>query len=195
MIFPIRLTLIVSFVILPACASRQFTPRATNPVIEDYVILQRSDGRERVAVVSTRADRRVIVFKKDGTMCAEPPPDVAEAILSETALNFSTKAGTSLEYEDGLKTAIQALAGRSKGLIFYRSAVSAACMARINGDIGKEEFFEEIKQARQRAFEIIMAEVEKGQSGDQIPQTLQVSAPTKTESTKESSAIDKSVDK
>lgn len=111
-----RLSSISGLVIISAalsgCGHRYIAIRATNPVIEDRVRAGPSN-QVKMSVVSTRADRRTILIMDRERLCAEPPPDVAEAVASQTVARLSTQ-GVGAGVGTSLQTALLQLAQRSQ---------------------------------------------------------------------------------
>jgi hypothetical protein len=74
---------IVLVATLSGCAL--FSSPKEQPVIEDHV--HNWFGVDKVGLLSTTAERREVIFKfPDNKFCAEPPPDVAEALASSLTL-------------------------------------------------------------------------------------------------------------
>lgn len=146
---------------LAGCGHRYVAFRATNPVIEDRVRAG-SSGGEKMSVVSTRADRRTILVLDDDRICAEPPPDVAEAVSSQAVAKFaatkvSAGAGTALQ------TALMQLAQRSQGLEYFRTASFVYCnMFVINRSISAEQYRLFMERAAEQSVQLMEQQIEKG---------------------------------
>ena len=150
-------TLLSSFA-LAGCGTRYFSFRTTNPVIEDRV----RAGKESISVVSTRADRRTVLIVNQDRICAEPPPDVAEAIASQTAAKVATtKVG--VEGATSVQTALLQLAQRSQGLEFFRTASFVYCnMFVINRKMTREQYNWFMSQAAAEAVKLMARQIDKG---------------------------------
>ncbi|MCA9498572.1 MAG: hypothetical protein KC588_05180 [Nitrospira sp.] len=99
--------------------------------------------------LSMKADRRTVIFvtggedkKKIGLFCAEPPPDVAETVISKLDAHLEGKGNvpqlqTDITLKgsivDDLKKEIIKLADRSEALEVYRTGVYALCQYSVNG--------------------------------------------------------------
>ena len=122
---------------LSACGQRQFSPRSTNPLIEDRVRL--GDTRNsKMSVLTTRADRRTILILEPGKVCAEPSPDVAEAVFAEAKAKAEVEGAGKFEGSSTLQTAIMQLTRRSQGLDYIRSSSFIYCMMWYNGVFEKK---------------------------------------------------------
>ena len=140
------LFLIFLAVALSGCAI--FTSPKEQPVIED-----RSSNwfnMEKVGVLSTTAERREVIFKFPGNkFCAEPPPDVAEALSSNLTMLLQGSASNTatagevtarLEAAKTLATSIRPLFRRSQGSQFLRDGLFHLCQAYLNDAIDKEQY-------------------------------------------------------
>lgn len=149
--------MVLASVALSGCGHRYVAFRTTNPVLEDVV----RAGDERMTVVSTRADRRTVLIVNQDRICAEPPPDVAEAVASQTVARLSRQdigvgAGTSLQ------TALMQLAQRSQGLEYFRTASFVYCnMFVINRKITREQYNWYMSQAAAEAAKLMALQIEK----------------------------------
>ncbi|GAA0579877.1 hypothetical protein [Caenispirillum bisanense] len=110
-----------------------------------------------IGVIATSASHRTIMFRVNGnpkgSFCAEPPPDVAEAIASQLALSAkgalentsseptaSQKSSAELVYARALATSILALTRRSQGLQWARDQNFVLCVDRLTEKIGPEDY-------------------------------------------------------
>ena len=159
---------LLASVALSGCGHRLIAFRTTNPVIEDRVTAGGSDSGTRMTVVSTRADRRTVLIVNQDRICAEPPPDVAEAVSSQAVARLSTQnigAGAGM----ALQTALLQLAQRSQGLEYFRTASFVYCnMFVINRKITREQYNWYMSQAAADAAKLMALQIEKGS----LPGTL-----------------------
>jgi hypothetical protein len=102
-------------------------------------------------ILTTIADRREVYVKADGSIVAEPPPDVFEEVT--TALNFLASASVAGEVDAaelavGFSTVRDAmqLAERSQALLYFRDASYRLAEARINNHLTHEEYSSLFKQ-------------------------------------------------
>lgn len=102
----------------------------------------------------------------DGRLCAEPPPDVADAVArSTTAELTATASGSQAPIQAsaagtfGLdaRTAILPLLYRSQGVQLHRDAMSSLCQDYINNVISAEEY----RDRARRIFEVSARLVEQ----------------------------------
>lgn len=157
---------------LSACGSRYFSARSTNPMIEDRVRAgpkTDQDHRSNVGVLTTRADRRTILLIGTDKICAEPPPDVAEAVSSQVGLKLGKSDKENAAFESRLQTALLQLAQRSQGLEMFRSSSFTLCNMYINnvfGDPTKDEAKKVYQGFMQKilddSFKLIARQIDKG---------------------------------
>lgn len=157
-IFFIFFTLSIS-----GCGMRLFSPRETNPVIEDYV----GTWPEReVGTLATDAAHRVTVIRMNdgkasnetawqrGEFCAEPPPDamvnIAGAFGAAVAANIKipdpqtgsggVEGAGQAEFYRTIATIMSPLLRRSQGLQWSRDNLSFVCNAYLNRVITKSNY-------------------------------------------------------
>ncbi|WP_293368831.1 hypothetical protein [Nevskia sp.] len=129
--------------LLTGCAV--FTPPIEKPIIEDK---SHASGKgAKVAVFSTTAARRSVLvqFPKGavaGKVCAEAPPDTADALISSLTFAAGLKAKSAqaegeakAELNRQLATTVNALLDRSQGLQLFRDGAFHLCLAWQNGII------------------------------------------------------------
>ena len=143
-----RLIATTTAVMMSGCSL--LTPPKAQPIVEDHSSSPRNwRGGVKYGVYTTSAERREVLIKyfklEDGqwhsTMCAEPSPDVAEAITSSltgslTASAQATdaeKAQATIAATQALATSINSLFKRSQGVQFFRDGAFALCTAYLNG--------------------------------------------------------------
>lgn len=129
---------VASALFLAGCGNRYLSPRTTNPLIEDRVRMGKT-GNQKMSVLTSRADRRTILVFGPNSICAEPPPDVAEAVYSQTIAELARR-DVSVGYSSTLQTALMQLTRRSQGLDFYRTGAFVNCIARYNNYIDDDEY-------------------------------------------------------
>jgi len=148
-----------STLLLSGCGHRYFASRGTNPVIED-----KAAG---MSIVSTRADRRTILIESSHRICAEPPPDVAEAVSAQNIAALEAKGGSG-QVGSALNTALLQLVQRSQGLEKFRTAAFVYCNMWLNGILEREEYRDAISRESASANSLIAQQIEKGS----LPGTL-----------------------
>ncbi len=143
--------------VVSGCGSRHFSSRPTNPLIEDRVRMGPSGG-QKMSVLTSRADRRtILVFDKE-EICAEPSPDVAEAVYSQTVAELATKT-VNVAAGSTLQTALMQLSRRSQGLDFYRTGAFVNCMMYYNKALTQPEYVREMKELREKAMALTEKEI------------------------------------
>lgn len=108
-----------------------FTAPMEKPVLIDTY---RQDDGKTLALAAT-ADRREIIFYKDGNVCMESPPDISENISASLSNQFSVSAKTPTNFtaqaQDDIAhqiaSAVAYAAKPSQGLMFYRTAMAWLC--------------------------------------------------------------------
>jgi hypothetical protein len=123
-----------------------------------------------MSVLSTRADRRTILILAPDKLCAEPSPDVAEAISAQAKVDLQAK-GVSLGAGSSIQTAIQQLTRRSQGLDMFRTSAFVYCNLFINKAISPEEYRDKVFAAYTTSVALIEKEL---QNLPEIAQALQV---------------------
>lgn len=131
---------------LSGCAL--FSSPKEQPVIEDHA--DNWFNTKKVNVFSTTAERREVIVKfPDNKFCAEPPPDVAESLVSSLSLlaqgsakdKTAGEANARLEATRTLATSIRTLFTRSQGAQFLRDGLFHLCQAYLNHAITEPEYF------------------------------------------------------
>jgi hypothetical protein len=132
------------------------------PVIEERV----SDfGIPKIGVLATTGERRAVIVKiPERLICAEPPPDVAEAIASAVsgvleASGKSSPADVKLGASSALSTALLQLTYRTQGLQLYRDGSFFLCILFINGIITPDEYLTARNQLLEDSLELIHKEI------------------------------------
>jgi len=155
--------------VLGGCGLQWFIPPKENPVIGDY-LTQGPGGPPFFTVLSNTPERRLTVAGVQpgtpgfGRICSEGQADVAETLsaTAEAVLDASkgdTKVGA--EAAKTLATAVQALAPRSQGVIFYRDVTFSNCLEHLNGVISAPELEKKNKTALEHAVALISHELDK----------------------------------
>lgn len=122
------LLLAIAAPLFTGCAS-QIGAFYNRPVVEDTLA-------DRLSVVSLAADRRtVVVAIKTGEKplyCAEPPPDTATGLKTDTDSTLKAK-GNELGIKDKLETSVTVLAARNAPLDAFRTGLFSLCQFYMNG--------------------------------------------------------------
>lgn len=173
--------------VVSACGLSRFADPKTNPVIEDYVNVDRGI----IATFATTAERRMVLVNTIegddyGKFCAEPPADVAESIAAslQAAITAAatTPAGQSAEagaeFGRNIATAIQMLGQRSQGLTLYRDASFQLCALLLNKFINQDIFVSLYREIRNSSIELIRLELEKNNGQIGAGQLASLEAPT-----------------
>lgn len=156
---PIFFALVLGSTLVTGCSS--LTPPKEKPVLENKV-------GDRIGTVATTAERRVILIDLDKDhFCAEPSPDVAEAINStiKAAAEASAKstsghdAKVSAEIGKSLATSINNVFTRTQGVQLFRDGSYALCQARMNGDIKDQAFIDRFDKLQKDAVDLIKLEL------------------------------------
>ncbi len=180
--------LTISFLLitmLSGCGVRYFSPRETNPVIEDYIGTYPS---RELGTLATDAARRINVTRMESThiptndstwrrgeFCAEPPPDamvnIAGAFGAAIAANIKAYEPTTgkvagegtgnAEFFRTISTVMLPLLRRSQGLQWQRDGLSFACNSFLNRVITRAQYVEWVKDIRDQSKLLIEAEIQK----------------------------------
>jgi hypothetical protein len=177
-IFFIFFTLSIS-----GCGMRLFSPRETNPVIEDYV---GTWPKREIGTLATDAAHRVTVIRmhngeninehawQKGEFCAEPPPDamvnIAGAFGAAIAANIKIpdpQTGTGgaegsgqAEFYRTIATIMSPLLRRSQGLQWSRDNLSFVCSAYLNRVISKSDYLTLVNTIITKSDVLIAKEIE-----------------------------------
>lgn len=128
-----------------ACGHRYIASRVTNPLIEDR-IRAGAKSEQKMSVLTTRADRRTILVLGPKRICAEPPPDVGEAVSAQAIAELAAR-GFSAGYGTSSATAVLPLSQRSQGLETFRSASFVYCNMWLNGVLDEPQYREVMNDA------------------------------------------------
>ena len=100
---------------------------------------------------------------KELVVCAEPAPDVAEALAASLSASASASRSENEKVEAALErqlaTSIGALVKRSQGLQFFRDGVFALCQGSMNGINNPKVIAEEFEALRLNAVKLIEKEI------------------------------------
>jgi hypothetical protein len=168
-----------------------FTQPKANPVIEDRI----SDwGKEKIGVLATTPERRIVIVKMPGSaFCAEPPADAAENVSAAlTAVAEASAQGrvtdAQLSIAQTLATSVKQLFQRSQGVQLYRDGTFMLCNAYLNGAITKEQFLQRHERLLEIVAPLIAQEIpeihkvkpeEKPDTNTPVPQSASINPPTK----------------
>lgn len=126
--------LLLALQLFTGCAS-EIGAFYNRPVVEDTLA-------ERLSTVSLSADRRtVVVAIRAGDKplyCAEPPPDTATGLKTDTDASVKS-SGSELGIKDKLETSVTVLAARNAPLDAFRTGLFALCQFYMNGAIAGEK--------------------------------------------------------
>ena len=159
------LFLIILVATLSGCAL--FSSPKEQPIIEDHAN-ESWFGSKKLNVFSATAERRVVIVKfPDNKFCAEPPPDVAESLVSSLSLlaQGSAKETTAgevkarLEATKTLATSIRSLFVRSQGAQFLRDGLYHLCQAYLNKSINEAQYVELYKELLTKSQALIVIEL------------------------------------
>lgn len=155
--------------VLAGCSA--FTPPIEKPIIEDKS--HASTKSAKVAVFSTTAARRSVLvhFPKGADtaqVCAEAPPDSADALISSLTFAAGLKAKSAqaegeakAELNHQLATAVNALLERSQGLQLFRDGAFHLCLAWQNGIIDKDGYTKQYGVLLDRSYSLISEEIKQ----------------------------------
>lgn len=114
--------------------------------------------KQKMSVLTSRADRRTILVFGPEKVCAEPSPDVAEAVYSQTTAELAAK-GLNVGVGSTLQTALMQLTRRSQGLDFYRTGAFVNCMMLYNRAIDASEYREAMTDLLKLSVDLTKAEM------------------------------------
>ena len=128
--FRVKLLIVFTMFTLSACS--WFTPPLEKPVIQKQItkgaLLRPGDSA--LGTLSLTAERRAVFLNfQSNRFCAEPPPDVAQTIISKLEAML-TKEKASLSKE--ISTDIVSLLARPVGIQFERDLLNSLCILYAN---------------------------------------------------------------
>jgi hypothetical protein len=159
-------TIFLIFLVATLSGCALFSSPKEQPVIEDHA--DNWFGISKMSVFSTTAERREVVVKfPDNKFCAEPPPDVAESLVSSLSLlaqgsakdKTAGEASARLEATRTLATSIRTLFTRSQGAQFLRDGLFHLCQAYLNHAITEAEYVELYKELLTKSQVLIIIEL------------------------------------
>jgi hypothetical protein len=162
MMTPFRFLPALSLVLLTGCGMELFSDRTTDPVLSNFEKV----GDKKVGVLSTTAERRVIVVFTDNqnstVVCPGPSPD-AIAALSHS-VDASLKGGDkTVSGEAALQSAAALSASlglyRSQGLQDHREKIFAGCLLYGMGKITSDQYFGLISDPQDETGKLIVKEM------------------------------------
>lgn len=140
---------------LTGCGASLFSFRDENPNIQDISVAPHfwPWSKTGLNTFATTASRRMVLTKQDDygdkiIVCSEAPPDVGEAFASAVANGLKssiTEPKTQVtneflnNYARTIATQITPLVYRTQGLQFYRDAMHALCVDKMNWESNKSE--------------------------------------------------------
>jgi hypothetical protein len=174
----IQMGILLLTLLILGCGHSFFAEPKNNPVIEDKIKI---GLKEVLGTLATTAERRTVIVKLHnsnqgsdiGKFCAEPPPDVAENIVSQIGLLLEAQAKLTppagepglegkgkIDFNKLLQTTIQALVKRSQGLQLYRDGMYSYCQSYLNGAFkNDDEYKDKLDELLWRAFQLIWLEL------------------------------------
>lgn len=162
---------IVMTILLSGCGFSVFSSRETNPVVQDVVSDWFFLVEPEYGVLSMRPERRAVLYNFQngsptyGSICAEPPADVAEAYASAVQAGLSGDIAAKEIFEgqfgSSLTTAISQLTRRSQGLQWLRDQMFYLCIERMNGVITNDQYFGERIRLSEISKGLILSEIDK----------------------------------
>jgi hypothetical protein len=154
--------ILAGLVLIQGCSL--FTPPKAKPVIEE-----RSSNwgwpAQKVGVMATTPERRVVVFKwPENLFCAEPPADAADNVsTSLTAIAEAAAKGKITDVQLGiasnLATTVKQLFQRSQGVQLYRDGTFMLCIAFLNGLISGTELLTAQEKLLERVVPLVEREI------------------------------------
>lgn len=163
----------IAVCVLTGCGLTPFVEPEKQAIVDEYVFFPWLSNRTGVHALSTKMERRLVVFerKEEGKdddlrlrVCAESPAEATQALNSINKLTVELeKAGVPKgSFDSTLSTAVHAAFKRTQGLQFYRDGAYQLCQAWLNGVIKSEEkFFSHLKELEKNAVKLIGKELEK----------------------------------
>jgi len=156
---------------LSGCAV--FSSPKEQPVIEEHA--DNWFNIPKMNVFSTTAERREVIVKfPDNKFCAEPPPDVAESLVSSLTLLAQGSASDKttgqvearLEAAKSLATSVRTLFRRSQGSQYFRDGLFHLCQAYLNHAIDGAQYIELYKELSTKSKALIEKELDKMQAAN-----------------------------
>ena len=140
--------------------------------MDEYVFFPWLSNRSGVHALSTKIERRLVVFERkeegedDGLrlkVCAESPAEATQALDSINKLEATLKkVELQGNFDSTLRTVVEAAFKRTQGLQFYRDGAYQLCQAYMNGVIkSKEQFLSHLKNLEDKAVKLIEKELER----------------------------------
>lgn len=166
-----------SLVLVSALSAGGCASPLEKPIIEDHThggggLFSGLHERSKVTVFSTTAARREVLigFPKgdpNARICAEAPPDTADAITSSLAIAAQLKAkkGAAAEGEAmldlsrSISNSINALFTRSQGIQLFRDGAFHLCLAWQNGLIDQKTYNGKYDELLNKTYALIFAEI------------------------------------
>jgi hypothetical protein len=158
-----KLILIFAVASLSGCA---LFSSDKQPVIEDHI--NDWNGKEKIGILSTTAERREVVFKMPkNQFCAEAPPDIAESLssslsaMAQGSVKDTTAAEVTarLEVAKTFATTIATLFRRSQGVQLFRDGSFNLCEAYLNGAIDGPQYIKLHENLLKVSKELIVQEI------------------------------------
>jgi hypothetical protein len=152
--------LATSVAALTGCGA--FSSPRESPVIEERVT---DFGLRKIGILATTAERRAVIVKvPERLLCAEPPPDVGEAVAAAFSAYLQAEGSKlPVEAKGGVArasgTSIAQLTYRTQGLQLYRDGSFFLCNMYMNGVIKDKEYEVARKDLLAASIELIKQEI------------------------------------
>jgi hypothetical protein len=166
-------TLFLIFLAAASSGCALFSSPKEQPVLEEHA--DNWFNNAKMNVFSTTAERREVIVKfPDNKFCAEPPPDVAEALSSSLTLlaqgsasdKASGEVSARLEAAKTLATSIRMLFTRSQGVQYLRDGLFHLCQAYLNHAIDEAQYLEMYKELLTKSQALIILELPNMKAGN-----------------------------
>lgn len=143
---PLKFLPVLPLVLLAGCGMELIADRTTNPVISNFEMV----GGKKVGVLSTTAERRVIVVFDGGpngtVVCPGPSPDAIAALShsvdASVKADISGKASGSSSLESAAALSASLGLYRSQGLQDHREKIFAGCLLYGMGGINGKQYLD-----------------------------------------------------
>jgi len=139
-------------------------PQSYRHVIEDKTGTDQATASDnRIGTFALVAERRMVLVKfKDGSFCAEPPPDAVDnlsAALSAGLAADTKSVGASASAAAAVATYAKQLFYRSQGLQLYRDGMFSLCTQYLNGAITQTQMNDQLTKLLDKSAALIQAEI------------------------------------
>lgn len=146
------------------CGCGLFSSPRENPAIEERIT---DWGMKKVGILATTAERRAVIVKvPERLLCAEPPPDVGEAVAAAFSAYLQAEGSKlPVEAKGGVArssgSSIAQLTYRTQGLQLYRDGSFFLCNMYMNGVIDEPTYENSRKDLLKASIDLIKDEIPK----------------------------------